>query len=115
MHELGIASEIVSVVTDALNNQSIGRPVKKIRLTIGEMRQIVPDSLQFCFDSLTRDTLLENARLEIRHIPLSGTCSSCGREIEFTEPPFRCPDCSGTEMQMQHGFELDVTSFEVED
>ncbi len=115
MHELGIASEIVSVISDSLKEQNIRQPVKTVRLTVGEMRQIVPDSLQFCFDSLTQGTLLDGAVLEITHIRLAGTCSSCGREIEFTEPPFHCPHCAGTEMKMERGFELDVTSFEIAD
>ena len=41
-----------------------GRRVTVVSLRIGHLRQVVPDSLAFYFELVSRETLCEGARLE---------------------------------------------------
>ena len=56
----------------------------------------MPESLQYCFEILVKDTPHEGARLEITVLPLRLRCSQCGKvfggegQDALWEP---CPDC----------------------
>ena len=57
--------------------------VDVIKLRIGEMRQVVADSLLFGFECLTKNTPLENARIEIENIPITARCMNANRNFEL--------------------------------
>ena len=46
-----------------------GRRVTGVSLRIGHLRQVVPDSLAFYFELVSRETLCEGARLEQEVVP----------------------------------------------
>ncbi|MCK5756142.1 MAG: hydrogenase maturation nickel metallochaperone HypA, partial [Mycobacterium sp.] len=50
MHELSLCHAIAGVVT----SHAEGRPVEVVRVRVGALRQVVPDSLLFCW-SIVRD------------------------------------------------------------
>ena len=77
MHELSIADNIVRIVRDELRTRGACR-VRSVRLRIGEWRQVMPESLQFCYTVITRDTELAGSQLEIERVALPGN------ELEIT-------------------------------
>lgn len=87
MHELSLASAIVETV----ERHAEGRPVTRILLRVGALRQVVPDSLEFYLGIVGRDTVCEGAQLELELVPARLAC--CGSEWE--PPSFRCPSCGG--------------------
>ncbi len=111
MHELSIASAIVATV----ERHAGGRPVVTVSVSIGRLRQVVPESLEFCFAMVARDSVCEHARLEIEIIPAVLRCAACEHEWEIDEPPFRCPECAGGEVTAVRGEELEVDSIEIEE
>lgn len=106
MHELSLSSAVVNTVV----KHSEGRPVSLVRLDVGGMRQVVPDSLEFYFGLVAKDTVCEGARLEQNLIPVRLQCSSCGREWEPVDPVFRCTGCPGAETVVLQGEEFEVDS-----
>jgi hydrogenase nickel incorporation protein HypA/HybF len=110
MHELSIASAVVNTVV----RHARGRPVTAVRLRVGRLRQVVPDSLDFYFGIVSRDTVCEGARLEQELVPARLCCPACGEEWEIELPSFRCPRCLG-EAGIAGGDELEVESIEVEE
>ena len=52
MHELAIAEGLVDAVTERLP----GTKISEVRLEIGALSGVVPDSLRFCFDLATEGT-----------------------------------------------------------
>jgi hydrogenase nickel incorporation protein HypA/HybF len=109
MHELAISRAIL----DAAVESSEGRRVVLITLTVGALRQVVPDSLAFNFESLARGTLCEDAHLEQRFSPARLRCE-CGEEWELEdELSFRCRRCNGAEVTVLGGDELSIESIEV--
>ena len=61
MHELAIIEGVLDMVTERLPDATISC----VRLEVGELSGVVPDSLQFCFELATEGTSLQGASLEI--------------------------------------------------
>jgi hydrogenase nickel incorporation protein HypA/HybF len=108
VHELSLASAIV----DTVERHAAGRPVCVISLRIGELRQVVPDSLEFYVELVGRDTVCEGARLELELVSASLRCAACGEE--WRPPGFRCPSC-GAAGEVVAGQEFEVESIELEE
>jgi hydrogenase nickel incorporation protein HypA/HybF len=111
MHELAIASAVVQTAIA----HAQGRRVSLVSVRAGHLRQVVPSSLEFYFEIVARDTLVEGARLELEIVPAQLRCTACAHEWAVESPSFRCPGCRGGEIDVLCGNELEVESIEVED
>jgi len=114
MHELPVTQSILEI---ALRHAKQGgaRRILSINLTIGELTGFVPDSIQFYFDYLSKDTLADGARLTIERIPARARCHQCG--AEYAPPDSRiwtCPQCEALGGEVIAGKEFFVASIEVE-
>jgi hydrogenase nickel incorporation protein HypA/HybF len=110
MHELALARSVL----DAAVAHADGRRVTGVDVTVGALRQVVPDSLAFHFEILARGTPCEGAHLRQRVTPAGLRCA-CGQEWELAEPSFRCPCCGSGRTRVLSGEELLVESIEVEE
>lgn len=108
MHELGIAQEIVSIVSQKVE----GKSVKRLTLEIGKLTAILPDALQFAFEVCTEGTPLEGAKLEIIELAARAQCMECGNELELDRPFGRC-ECGNTFLQWLSGEELKIKELEL--
>jgi hydrogenase nickel incorporation protein HypA/HybF len=111
MHELSLSSAIVNTAV----KHARGRPVSVVSLRVGRLRQVVPDTLEFYFEFVARDTLCEGARLEQEVIDVRLCCNPCGNEWAIEIPTFRCPTCGGSDVVIASGNEFQVESIEVEE
>ena len=111
MHELSVSAAVV----DTAVRHAAGRPVTVVRLRVGALRQVVPDSLDFYFGIVSRDTVCEGARLEQELIEVRLCCSDCAAEWTVDVHAFRCPSCAGAEVDVVTGNELEVESIDVEE
>lgn len=114
MHEMGIAMQIMDIVRQSLPP---GEPVKvrAIHLRLGKLTAIVPASLKFCMEVVTRDTPAEGAELRFTEVPVVVVCGECYEESEITEPPFACAKCGSGKVKVLSGREMMVDAIEVED
>lgn len=108
MHELSITQSIVSTVVERMREARICR----VRVEVGKLSGIVPDSLQFCFEMASAGTTLEGARLEIIEPPGKGRCRDCGAEFETVEPLPLC-DCGSADVELLTGQQLRIREVEV--
>jgi hydrogenase nickel incorporation protein HypA/HybF len=111
MHELSIADAIVTIAS----RHAKGRPVSRVDVKVGYLRQVVPDSLQFAFELITQGTELDGAELVLEEVPARVRCRTCGTGTELTEFPAHCGACGGFDVEVTAGEELLVDSIEVED
>jgi hydrogenase nickel incorporation protein HypA/HybF len=109
MHEFSIASAVV----DTAVRHAGGRRVTVVTVRTGFLRQVVPDSLEFAFGILARETLCEGARLEQEVVPARLRCRACAAEGEIDRPVFRCAACGSADVDVVSGEELEVESIEV--
>jgi hydrogenase nickel incorporation protein HypA/HybF len=111
MHELAIAEAVVDVALRHAN----GRPVAKVELKVGHLRQVVPAALEFAFELLSAGTALEGAELVMETVPAAGRCRACGAESELEDFPLYCGSCGGFELEVLRGEELLVDALELAD
>ncbi|HSD22743.1 MAG TPA: hydrogenase maturation nickel metallochaperone HypA [Solirubrobacterales bacterium] len=123
MHELALSRAIV----EAALRHAEGRDVTVVRVRVGALRQVVPESLRFNFEIVSRETACDGARLELEMIAARLRCARCGREWDPTPrpateigqlvaaPSFRCPACGAGDAGVVAGQELEVESIDVEE
>ena len=111
MHELSLSSAIVNTVV----KHADGRQVTAVRMRIGALRQVVPDTLEFYWGFVAQGTVCEGAVLEQELIPARLRCGPCEREWELDVPAFRCPTCGGADVAVVAGNEFEVESINVEE
>jgi len=110
---MGIAQNIVEIVEQEMARHGITK-ITTIRLVVGEFTAVVPQSLTFCFEIITKDTPLEGVKLEMEPVPLAGRCDKCGEEFVIQEYRFVCPKCQSQDIQTISGKELFVKEIETE-
>ena len=115
MHEMGIAMQIVEIVTASIPADMQGARVQRVNLQVGKLAAVVPDSLRFCFDLAVKETPLQGAHLAIEEKPVVARCKACNKEWTITEAVFTCIDCRSGNIDLLSGRELDITSIEIED
>ena len=114
MHELSFAENIVEIIHKSVPRDEL-EDVRIIRLKIGTLAGVVADSLDFCFSTISAETPLANARLEIEQIPFSVRCNSCQKTFINDIGLVVCPECGGVDTYVVAGRELQVTEIELDD
>ena len=88
--------------------------VDTIRLRVGRLRQVVPDTLTYCWELVSESTALDGSSLAIEVVPARLRCDACAAEHELgDELAFRCPQCGGTALVVVAGEEFSVASIDV--
>jgi hydrogenase nickel incorporation protein HypA/HybF len=115
MHEMGIAQQLVQIAMDSIPEDIENPKVEILNLKIGKLASVVEHSLTFCIEIITKDTPLENVRLNIDFVPVMVHCKSCDNKWEVTGAVFKCPFCEDGDVQMLTGREIEITSLELAD
>lgn len=108
MHELAITQSVVDTVLQHTGTQR----VTLVRLQVGRLSGVVPDSMQFCFELVTEGTPLQGARLEIEQPAGQAHCRTCGDDFELADLILLCP-CGSADVELLRGRELQVASVDV--
>ena len=113
MHELGITENIVNIAL-AKAGEAKARKVTQINLVIGALSGFVPDCIQFYFDSLSQDTIAQEAVLHFESVPAQLRCRKCSIIFQPRDTQWSCPECRGQSVEIANGRELYIESIEVE-
>ncbi|MBX6387634.1 MAG: hydrogenase maturation nickel metallochaperone HypA [Frankia sp.] len=105
MHELSICRSIAGIAAQHAG----GRPISRIHVRVGQLRQIVPDTLTYCWGLVRSD----DSELVVESVPASVDCRACGSNTVLTEPVPRCGACGGRDVVVVTGEEFLVTSLEL--
>lgn len=108
MHELAITQCIVDVACERAD----GRTVSSVRVRVGRLCAVVPDSMQFCFDLVTEGTVMEGARLDIDEEDGRALCRTCGIEFVLVDPILLCR-CGSADVDVLAGRDLRILSMEM--
>lgn len=110
MHELSLCHSIYGIVDTARGD----REVAVVHLEVGQLRQVVPDTLVYCWTMVTDDTALAGSRLDIDHVPVTLDCRDCdtrtapGHALVLT-----CSACGSGNIALHTGEEFMVTSVDL--
>ena len=113
MHEMSIIEALLETVRDELRAHP-GARVQTVHVHVGQLRQVEPSTLQFCYTAAVQDTPLENSRLEVHQVEASARCDVCSLEFPVEESWFECPHCGSTGAHLLKGDELLLTNLEIE-
>jgi hydrogenase nickel incorporation protein HypA/HybF len=115
MHELPATRGILEAALETAARAG-ARRIENIHVVVGDLTNIVDDSVQFYFDMLSRGTAAAGAALRFRREPASGRCGACGHAFEVRAPlPRSCPSCESLALAVTGGREFYVESIEVSD
>jgi len=116
LHELSIAQNLADLALESIREAEIQEKtclpaVKELKLKLGKFAGVDKHSLLFCFEAVTRGTLLDKAALVIEEIPLVIYCRECELELAVEEfQGFFCSSCGGTASEIRKGKELELVS-----
>ena len=109
MHELSLCAAIADTATDYAN----GQPVERISLRIGHFRQVVPETLQYCWSMRSADTAFADCELVVDYVPATIVCGDCGGTTELEHPVLRCGSCDSTTVTLMTGEEFLIESIDI--
>ena len=110
MHELSLCGAIA----DIASHRAGERKVATVRVRVGELRQVVPDTLTFCWEMIVEGTKLDGAALEVERVAAVLHCRECG--IDFGLVPYgalACTSCGALSPEVLAGEELDVAALDL--
>jgi hydrogenase nickel incorporation protein HypA/HybF len=114
MHELSIAQSVVDIVRQYVPEDRLPL-VRHVKIKVGKMAGVVPDSLEFCFAAIVNETPLHRAELDIEETPLQSECKECNQVFAVEGSDFHCPGCGGRDLRVVSGTELHVVEIELAD
>jgi len=114
MHEFSLMQNVLATVESSAREANAER-VTSIRLTIGELSEVLFDAMEFAFEALSPGTICEGATLtEIRVPPLS-CCLMCKNEFTHDRYHWACPECDSLATELLSGREMYIDSIEIEE
>jgi len=112
MHEMAITRSMLDLVLDTATKAEASQ-VTRITLVIGELSGVVDRAVAANFEWMRRETLAEDASLEIRKVSRRARCRNCGNEYEPNDFWWTCPTCQANDFEVIAGREMSVESIEV--
>ena len=95
MHELPVTENILKIVQKHAEKNAVRRVVS-ITLDVGAMSDLEDEWMQHYFDYLSRNTVVEGAKLIIHRLPIVLRCNNCEKAFEIEKDEIgrsKCPDC----------------------
>lgn len=107
MHELSLCGAIADIACRRAGD----RRVSAVHVRIGQLRQVVPDTLTFCWTLVVEGTELDGSALEVERVAAVLRCRSCAAEFGLIPPgALACTSCGNLDADVLTGEELDVTA-----
>lgn len=114
MHEYGITESIVRISCEEAEVHGANK-ITEIRLKIGELSGLVPESIQIYFDMVSEGTIAAGAKLIVEKILIRFKCNECGAESGVSSQGlYECPKCKSKNISIIGGHEYMIDSLEVE-
>ena len=113
MHEMSLAEGVLQIIEDSAKTQNFSR-VKTVWLEIGQLAAVEAGAMRFCFEAVVRDSIAQDAKLEIIETPGQAWCLQCAETVQVQALYDVCPKCGGHQLQVTGGNEMRVKELDVE-
>ncbi len=124
MHEFSAALSIIEAATEAANTHKVRR-VTQVNVSVGAFTFLVPEQLEFNFDIVSKNTILEGAKLNITQTKGRLKCRNCGHEGDAEVAPdlppqvalfapLKCTRCGSSATIIVGGKEFIITDIVAE-
>ena len=88
--------------------------VKSVKIRVGKLWQIIPDTLHFCYSVATEGTVAEGSEMLIVEEAIVAQCKQCGRRFEVKNYSFICSNCNLADAEIVAGDEMIIETIEAE-
>ena len=112
MHELSLSNGMLEIIEKQAAEAEFGR-VLVVRLEVGSLSCVERDALAFCFDSVTRGSVAEGARLDILPVPGAAWCWDCEDVVSLARRGEACERCGGYRLRVRDGEQVRIVELEV--
>jgi hydrogenase nickel incorporation protein HypA/HybF len=113
MHELTLAEHAMGIV-EAAARKAEAKRVTRIRLSIGVLAHVDPDTMQYCCEVVSRGSLAEGAQIEVERAPGLAWCGTCNAEVALKQVGEPCPQCGGYQLKITDGDQMQVVDISIE-
>jgi hydrogenase nickel incorporation protein HypA/HybF len=113
MHELSLAMSVREIVEDAAV-QNNSKRVNEVNIVVGEFSSVSVDALEFAMEVAKKDTVFENAKINIKSIKTILLCSDCSIETAMEDFIFKCGSCGSGAVKIISGDRMYVESIDIE-
>ena len=107
MHELSLLQNVREILEEHAISQHF-RQVTHVTLEVGQLSCVEPDALRFGFDVVMKDSLAENAELNITELKGLGVCSRCLQQTELDTLYDVCASCGNPRLDIIQGTEMKI-------
>jgi hydrogenase nickel incorporation protein HypA/HybF len=112
MHELSLSSGMLEIIEKQAIEVGFDL-VRVVRLEIGALTCVELDALRFCFESVTRGSVADGARLEIVGVPGEAWCWDCEAVVPLARRGEACERCDGYRLKVRDGEQVRILELEV--
>jgi hydrogenase nickel incorporation protein HypA/HybF len=105
MHEVSVATALIRSVLAHKAERNLSR-ISQIVIRIGPLSGIMPEALQFAYDSLRQGTLLQDTELVMQESGMNTECRHCHHAFDHPLMPDRCPRCGSEDLRILGGDEF---------
>jgi len=124
MHEVSVMADLMTAIKKELERYDVVS-VKEVTLTVGKLTNLGSEQLEFAYEVMSKNSILEGSRLVIESEDIMVNCGGCGYEgpvknidvggdIHFQIPILSCPECGGA-VAVTAGKTCCVRSIEIEE
>jgi len=114
VHEMSLTEGVIRILDQQAVQHGFTK-VKTVWLEIGELSNVDPDSMLFCFGAVARGSpVAADAVLEIVRVPGLAYCMDCEENVAITQRYDACPKCGGVKLTVTAGEEMRIKELEVE-
>lgn len=112
MHEVGLMQNVLDAAIERAREEG-AQHIRVVEMRVGEASGVVLESLELAFDVVKKGTIAEDAKLQVKNVPVVCYCSNC--QIEFTPVDllYECPQCHHISGEVRHGKEFELAFLEV--
>ena len=112
MHEVRLMQDTLILAQQRAKAAQAER-IHCLRMRVGALSGVVPESLEFAFEILAKGTMAEGATLSVERVPIVCFCPTCDREFPAADLYCECPGCHQPSVDVRQGRELELAFLEV--
>jgi len=113
MHEFSIAMSIIEIAENEAKKVS-ANSITELVLDIGTQAGIEFYALDTALEMAVKETMLENAKIQVNKIQAKARCTECNNEFEIENIFDPCPECQGIYHELICGKEMQIKSLVVD-
>ncbi|SRR5581483_3496500 len=113
MREREAVQTILEKAIQQANAKKAGH-ITRLQLAMGELVDYTSESIQSRFDELSRGTIADGAKLEIRLVRAEVQCMACFTKYHPNEGDIVCPNCGAMGAKILTGEEFFLESTETD-